>query len=400
MDAQTFQQLSAGMSADPCSRIPGHIAPLLQNDSSMIDCHCHVFDNKTVPKAIMNTRMHYTQKVALKIARILHLLRPRSNDDWASRNAYFIELFTKTTKEITDKLLSYYPPDTILTPLMMDMHNRADSNQRENAGYYIQAQAKDLADLIGQGYYLLPFFPADPTFKDELSGESMFDIVYKAFTGGYGFMPFGLKVYPNLGYMPANPSLLELYRFAEAKRIPVTTHCSRGFVHAYCRRIRNIEGYKIGPDGQPTTKPESKTFLSGKSFARYFNHPKNWEPVLRDYPNLKINFGHFGGAEQWYRYLKGKNNTYPSRLIDYMYRYPNVYADISFTNVYPELYSLIRDKLERNDLIRSRALYGYDYYMVVVRGHYRSLKVDFETAMGSDIIKEISINNPRRFLLG
>ncbi len=400
MEAAEFHRLAATISSDPLTRVPAHILPQLRNDTSVIDCHCHLFNETTVPKALFNLKMPYTKVFALNIARLLHVLNPRSNDDWGSRNGYFIEMFNKTTREITDKLLSYYPADTILTPLMMDMHNRAIARQRKDSEYYIMAQTKDLSELISSGYNLLPFFPADPTYMDKKTGGNVMDLVYKAFTGGYGFMPYGLKVYPTLGYLPGHPLLLELYRFAEEKNIPVTVHCSRGVVHAYFKRIRNIKGYKIGPDGQPTFKPESRTFLSADAFARYFNHPKNWEDALNKFPKLKLNIGHFGGFQQWRLYLKGKNNTWPSRIIDYMHRYPNVYADISFTNVYPELYGIIRDRLEHDDLMRSRVLYGYDYYMCVVRGHYRSLKRDFETAMGNDIIREISVVNPRKFLLG
>lgn len=399
MDAEEFRRLASGISSDPWSRVPEHIKPFLSNYTSVIDCHCHIFNETTVPKALLNLRMPYTRKLALSIARTLHFLNPRSNDDWGSRNAYFIELFNKSTREITDKLLSYYPQDAILTPLMMDMHNRADRNQRFNAEHYIIEQTNEIRNLLTQGYLLLPFFPADPTFTEEKTGSNIFDLVYKAFTGGYGFIPFGLKVYPTLGYLPGHPLLMEIYRFAEEKNIPVTAHCSRGVVHAYFRRIRNIEGYKIGPDGRETYAPESRTFISGDSFARYFNHPKNWEAVLEKFPRLRLNLAHFGGFEQWYRFSKGENNTWPSRIMDFMHRYPNVYADLSFSNVYPVAYNIMRDRLEHDDVVRSRVLYGYDYYMCVVRGHFRSLRRDFESAMGNNIIREISIDNTRKFLV-
>jgi hypothetical protein len=96
--------------------------------------------------------------------------------------------------------------------------------------------------------------------------------------------------------------------------------------------------------------------------------------------------------------LKGKNNTWCSRIIDYFTRFKNVYADISFTNAYPELFELLRSRIGRSEIVKQRTLYGLDYYMVVVKGHYRSLKADFDAAMGDEIIKQIGIVNPRKFL--
>ena len=403
MKLEDFRQEVTAIPDDPFTRVADHIKPLIQRDDVLINCHCHVFNQKTVPKALFNMKMPYNKRLAARIVKFLHRLNKRSNDDWGSRQAYFIDLFSKETREIAGKLVSYYPPGTIFTPLMMDMHNRAGSEKRKPAEYYIREQAKDLKALIDNGYNFLPFLPVDPTFEDLTRGElDVFDVFVRGFTGRYGIMPFGIKVYPTLGYLPGHPKLMEIYRVCQEKNIPVTAHCSRGVKKKKKKRIRNIEGWKIGPDGQLTDKTENRWFLTGNSYAKYFNHPKNWEKILDSFPNLRLNLGHFGGARQWEMLREGRNNTWVSRIFNYFMRpeFKNVFADLSFTNAHPDLFPLIRDRIERTRIVRERTLYGIDYYMVVVKGHYRSLKADFDVAMGDDIIRKIGIENPRAFLFG
>jgi predicted TIM-barrel fold metal-dependent hydrolase len=287
---------------------------------------------------------------------------------------------------------------------MMDMHNRARRDKREPAEFYIIKQATDLSELINcesGKYNLLPFIPIDPTISEEdREAFDHFNIFLKAFRGEYGFTPSGIKIYPSLGYLPSHPLLMPIYEICEKKNIPITAHCSSGTVHAYFRRIKNIKGWKIGKDGESTQMDETKWFLffQKNKYENYFNHPKNWDPVLQRYPNLKINFAHFGGARQWRKLIKGKQNTWVTQIIDYFTRYQNVYADLSFTNAFPEINRMAKERLISSELIRNRVIYGFDYYMVVKEGHYRTIKADFDTLMGEELIDTISRTNPVRFL--
>lgn len=398
MNLQIFKQKAANISNNPKNRIPDHLLPFVEDSKTMINSHCHIFNEKTVPKAILNLKMPYSNTLIIKLGKFLHRLNSRSNDDKYSKLAYFLETFVKSTKDITDKLCSYYPENTIFTPLMMDMHNRAGDDKRKSSEYFIEEQAKDIKQLLDQKYNLLPFLPIDPTLNDKNGETNVLDVFIKGFTGEYGFMPFGVKIYPSLGYLPGHPLLMEIFRICEEKQIPVTTHCSSGSVHSYKRRIKNIQGWKIGSDGQLTNEPESRWFFGGDAYANYFNHPKNWEPVLKAYPKLRLNFGHFGGEAHWKKLQEGENNTWVSCIMDYFVRFENVYADVSYTHAYPELFNIIKDRIQASELIRNRTLYGSDYYMVVMKGHYRSMKIDFDVAMGDDIIRKIAVENPRKFL--
>ncbi|MCK4920942.1 MAG: amidohydrolase family protein, partial [Bacteroidales bacterium] len=144
----------------------------------------------------------------------------------------------------------------------------------------------------------------------------------------------------------------------------------------------------------------TKRFCCKKDYANFFNHPRNWIPVLERFPNLKLNLAHFGGDKEWKEFLLDKSDTWVSRIIDLMERFPNLYADFSYTmynsNISTKLKSLILD----NKLIESRVLYGSDYYMIVKEGHFRALKNKFHTLMGDEIMKKIAGENPIKFLFG
>ena len=87
----------------------------------------------------------------------------------------------------------------------------------------------------------------------------------------------GVKLYPPVGFLPLgnagfspdaargqalDQALRALYATCEAEEIPITAHASPGNEFAL--------GY-------------------GQLAA-----PERWAPVLREFPNLRLNFGHFG----------------------------------------------------------------------------------------------------------
>ena len=134
------------------------------------------------------------------------------------------------------------------------------------------------------------------------------------------------------------------------------------------------------------------------STAYFFNHPKNWEIVLKTFPKLRLNLAHFGNEERIRDLIKGKDNTWPRRIMDMMGRYENLYTDISYLLHDKKIFGFLKNLLENNILVGERILYGSDYYMIVLAGHFRSIKTDFITAMGDRLYDMISKDNPRRFL--
>jgi hypothetical protein len=154
--------------------------------------------------------------------------------------------------------------------------------------------------------------------------------------GPYDFV--GIKVYPPLGFNPWPVESWEenreeemkkvrlLYEFCISRNIPLTAHCSPG------------------------------GFLVDKSY-REFASPDKWALVLREYPGLRLDLAHFGGAEcdQW-----------RDKVVDLILKYDNVYTDISYQGIDQKIYDKLKRFLDTfGDIERTRLMerivFGTDF---------------------------------------
>lgn len=388
MDSYTADQI-AHIIDDPRERVTAAMNALIDDPDVMFDVHCHVFNFDAVPDKYLGIRVPMTQQFFAFLENLLHKLLWFTDTDPLSNIAYFISIGRSTTiEEIATKLFDYYSPTkTIFCPLMMDMEPGIGGDQ--TTPYLDQIDnMRQLRDNYPDK--LLPFVAIDPRNPD------VDQIFLSAFNGENNF--FGIKIYPSLGYLPSHPKLRQIFEVCQAKKIPVTAHCGGGTVHSSRWYIRNIKGQRMDANNQPEEICENKWFFTKNSYANYFNHPKKWEPVLHEFPQLKLNLAHFGSDTEWENLANGDNNTWVSRIMDMMARYENLYADFSFNISKHEIYEIFRERIEDNILIAERALYGSDYYMVVTEGHFRSIKTDFITAMGDCVMQKIAFENPKRFL--
>lgn len=146
----------------------------------------------------------------------------------------------------------------------------------------------------------------------------------------------GIKLYPPLGFDPCPDEDGEfrkvdlLYRFCEARQIPITVHCS--------------------DNGFQTVR---------KSRLALYTSPVRWEKVLASY-RLKINFAHLGKRYVLHLFPDGE---WEGTILGYIDRYDGVYAD--FANCpgdwyYRRLKGLIESS-SRPETLRSRILFGSDF---------------------------------------
>ncbi|TMU57486.1 hypothetical protein [Flagellimonas algicola] len=306
----------------------------------------------------------------------------------------------------------------------------------------------------------------------------------------------GFKIYPALGYHCFDEYLLPIWRYAAENQIPIMAHCIMGTIY-YRGTIKNDWHYHpafLDYDGEnPKVLPETKNV----DFQWNFTHPLNYlcllEPDLFkrtleavkendksraqdaflvapdskqkefDYSllqNLKICLAHYGGEEEWIRYMEQDRTAYSQRLMrdplegikfmenangdfswyklnevwndadwysiisSLMIRYPNVYADLSYILSKESVYPLIKYTLEKNEelsqvcekyllerdihergtpligknKLRSRVLFGTDFY--VVRNHKsdKNLFVDLKTLLGDEDFDLIAKENPEHYL--
>lgn len=383
----------------------------------------------------------------------------------------------KHQRGVMAKLKGQYPPGTGFVVLPMDMKYMEAGNLKPKGDFY--KQMKELAELKQDKDYkdiLYPFVFIDPRRIREQSAffryrfqdgrVSLEDCFIREYMEGHRFS--GFKIYPALGYYPFEEELLPLWKYAADRGLPITTHCIRGTIYYRGRKKREWDEHPVfeepTPGGglAPLLLPQRRN----EEFQLNFTHPMNYlclleEPLLRklvgkardnrirelfgyngpDAPldhnlsQLKICFGHFGGEDQWNRYLEFDRYNYslqlirnPDRGIDFLYnrqgvyspskleqvwkyadwysiicsmmlQYPNVYADISYILYDEAVFPLLKQTLQpEKDKLRRRVLFGTDFY--VVRNHKSDKQIVTDTLaeLDDEEFGLIARQNPREFL--
>jgi len=214
-----------------------------------------------------------------------------------------------------------------------------------------------MADLVeSSNGRVVGFVPFDPR-----RGNGMEIIKYGLTHGNCG-----VKVYPPLGYLPFGNNQTEhirlegLYKHCSDEKIPVLTHCT--------------------PVG----------FQSYKG-AGVLCDPVNWTPVLKQFPDLILNFGHAGGGGAknldpvtgekvyypgWYSEDSDRwedDRNFARKVLEHCRNKPNVYCDFSYVE------DMLNDSekakhFKRNFLaayedtetpykFADKAMYGSDWHM-------------------------------------
>ena len=180
----------------------------------------------------------------------------------------------------------------------------------------------------------------------------------------------GIKLYPQMGFAPYPSDAEELvkvqyvYQFCIDRRIPITTHCSAG-------------GFKTGNNNDLT------------------NPATQWKSVLAQFPELTLNFAHFGSQKN--------NYEWRNSIINLTRTYSNVYTDISCNDMtaayYNDLAKLFNDK---NPQLQERVLFGSDFSINMLSNEVRSYNHYLEAFIKSNVTHKNNLceYNPKRFLFG
>ena len=156
-----------------------------------------------------------------------------------------------------------------------------------------------------------------------------------------------------------------LYKYCVAKRIPITTHCSDG-------------GYKTSANNDKLTSPLTK-----------------WTKVLDDYPELTLNFAHFGSQE------KGKMK-WRNAIIKLTEKYDNVYTDISCNDMKKAYYDKLKGDLKNNIHLQDKVLFGSDFSINMLVTDTDSYNENLEAFANAELPYKDNLCelNPFRFLFG
>lgn len=296
------------------------------------------------------------------------------DDDVFQRYAAFIQTSnTDSQNEILEGIQRQYPADTTFIVLPMDMKYMELGELDET----LEEQHRDLlAIAAGSDGHVIPFYAADPR-RPDLIEQIQENLAPDKFRG--------VKIYPNLGYHPYDPKLMQVYAICEQRGYPVMAHCNKGGI------------YKYG-----LTK-DDRTELGS---------PNNYLRILERYPSLRLCLAHFGGNDEWDRQLTSLTdlNSEPTwvSLIADMIRsglYPNLYTDISYTiftlkprGLYVDHFDYLKVLLN-NQRIQEHVLFGSDYYMVEQEPiTEKQISLALRSRLGEELYFQIAHYNPRKYL--
>jgi predicted TIM-barrel fold metal-dependent hydrolase len=384
--------------------------------------------------------------------------------------------FYKKQSNVFQKLKNQYPEKSKFIILPMDMEFMEAGKLKKDNGY--DQQIRELAVMkgkVGCQDIFYPFLFANPrrmeqetdkhfSYKIDQSKIVLNDCFIKKYIEEHHFS--GFKIYPPLGYYPFDETLLPLWKYAADNSLPIMTHCIRGTIY-----------YRGGKKSEWDSHPVFKQLKSDKSlmplqlmesknrdFCNNFTHPLNYlclleEQLLRkivgkakdnrlldvfgyidentpmkyNLNHLKICFGHFGGDDEWMRYLEMDRDNYTSQIIkkpergiaflsnikgepspgkiEYIWRhvdwysiicslilqYPNVYGDLSYIIHTPEIQPLLKLTLI-NPGLRNKVLFGTDFYVVRNHKSEKNLLADILDQLSVEDFDQIARTNPKIFL--
>ena len=280
----------------------------------------------------------------------------------------------KTQEGIFNRISLQYPEKTRFIILPMDMEYMGSG--KPSATY--RQQLEELA-LLRDKYpeAIIPYFAADPRRPGLLE-------LFNEFINTRGFK--GVKIYPNLGYYPDDPRLMEIYAICEKKKIPILAHCSPGGVGLH---------------------------KASKEQIQAFGHPANYRKVLRAFPKLNFCLAHFGGAEEWERHLtgtaprEGEDASWLS-VISNMIRkekFTNLFTDVSYTlfcetpSYRPFTYYDFLKVMLTDETLKKQVLFGSDYYMVEQEKiSEKEVSIALRSRLGEELYFQIAHENPKRYL--
>ena len=344
-----------------------------------------------------------------------------------------------TQEEVIESMQQYYPGNTGYILLTMDMEYMG-AGVPEKPFEQQLAELRDIKLSPKWSEKIYPFIFCDPRRLQPTHPREK--AVQTSFTGKVFLQQLkdylqqgvyhGIKLYPALGYYPFDQRMKPVYDFAVENNIPFMTHCTIGAVRF---KYKLDEGEYNHP-----VKGINLPRLKKGAFQQFFTHPLNYECLLNrtllqrhwgndapDYTNLKICIGHWGTAEEWKKFMRDAWADIPNRMTgewpslnpdnwyvnpreqhnnfswfsiicDLMRKYPNVYADISYTLNDPELLPLLKMILEADDKIRQRVLFGTDFYLVSKAISEREFAINIRAALGNELFNQVAITNAERYL--
>ena len=423
-----------------------------------------------------------------KIFSFFKVLPGKTTQKLLERYLYIIKYSVyKTQTRVFAKMKDQYPKGSGFGILPMDMDYMGAGTAKKSYQDQLAeiAKYKNSTTYADEGTGIYPFVFVDSRrirddqkpnqkrpkkeqlFNYHLDGQTVVldDCLIKTYVEGENFS--GFKIYPAIGYYPFEKELLPVWKYAADNNLPIVTHCIKGVVFYRGTKEKQWDTHPVFMDEDVENTlllPERKNV----DFQLNFTHPMNYlclleEPFLKkllhqyqdddlntlfgftglDKPltanlsNLKINLAHYGGEDQWKKYLNTDRdpfgqqiNKQPGQGIKFvkydkktkalrytrlakmwkytdwysiicsmMMRYENVYADISYIIHDQEIFPLLKESLKPiHGKLRDRILYGTDFYVVRNHDSDKGIYVESKGFLTDDEFDLIARYNTRDFL--
>jgi predicted TIM-barrel fold metal-dependent hydrolase len=363
----------------------------MNNEIQIINCHTHIFNRGVVPDKflpmILRPIAHLLENnnTANGIGKLLNLLGKKDYAHLIKKYHQFLKIGDlKSQLEIFKLLQGFYPENTKFSVLSMDMEFMKAGNVKTP----FRTQLEELAAIKRDPAYkdlIYPFVFIHPERVGLLS-------IVRKYIEEENFA--GLKMYPPLGYYPFDEKLDQVFAYAQETKIPITTHCARGGV--FYKGSITDDMLKHPMTGKVYKKRKNKFFTD------IYTDPDNYEYLLQKYPDLKLNLAHFGGFDEWEKYLQNSFDedgeiSWFEKIKTLLIKHPNLYTDISYTLFEKDLIPLLKTVL-MDDVLRKQILFGTDYYMVEQELSEKEFSINLRANLGEQEYQQIAEINPKRFL--
>jgi predicted TIM-barrel fold metal-dependent hydrolase len=338
------------------------------------DAHCHIFNKNIFLRQVVEiaVSLHELTKLAEKKKKLKLIKKTVKNIDLGLDT-----FMNNNISNVFDDLNNAYNGKFIITPLPIDLTytDDNDGSTREDLRYVNQLKwflikilaiiglikgikvnikklIKSLKNDLEHNEWLIdsnnyndqiknhlqlakanpkvkPFLSLDPR-RQRRDNKNLMDLVEKYFKEDPGYF-VGIKLYAPVGFSPTDPILMgddehnqSIYKYCQEKKIPITIHNSNSGFSCFSKElrvtglIRNDRGNLVACDNKKYKfkKKFFKVVGIGEAIeerARVLNHPSLWEKVLEKFPNLILNFGHFGGSSQ---IMERVNYSFPNNFKD------------------------------------------------------------------------------------
>ncbi len=281
----------------------------------------------------------------------------------------WINLLKQSRLEIACELVNTYPDIDLFTPAILDYDHWLPDNEKADTtiAEQIILYEKIVRLFEGRIHPLVAFNPLKEVhYKEDIPEYQSLKWVKEA-VEERGFI--GVKLYPPMGFYPINnavhdpynvyslridEALESLYDWCISEDVPIMAHCAED------------------NGSQPGYEERA--------------NPDYWEEVLQQYPELRLNFAHFGRDEEVI--IANYGSGWAWKIAELMDNYPNVYADTGYHEVvlqFPLIFvfrNILRsidraeyvDGLSKlfNDFtkVKERLMYGSDMHVLMVQHNH------------------------------